>query len=87
MVERLYPGLYVSEIPFDANPIEGVSTASPLAGTARATVRSPDWTEHNPSDAGITLAQLFVWIGESSLFGVHPTEAESTDGAHRIRKP
>jgi hypothetical protein len=87
MVERLYPGVYVTEIPFDAKPIEGVPTTSPHAEAARATVASPDWTEHRAGDAGITLAQLFAWVGESSLFGAHATEAESTESAHRIRKP
>jgi hypothetical protein len=86
MVERVYPGVYVTEIPFDAKPIEGVPTASPHADAVRTSGRSPDWTEHQPSDAGITLAQLFAWVGESSLFRAQPTEVQSTQSVHHIRK-
>ena len=28
MVERLYPGVYITEIPFHATPIAGVSTST-----------------------------------------------------------
>jgi hypothetical protein len=71
MVERLYPGVYVSEITFSAKPIDGVPAASAHTDTGHASVPSPDWTEHNPSDPGVTLAQLFAWVGESLLFRSH----------------
>ena len=29
---------------------------------------APEWTDHNPSDLGITLIELFAWLGESVIF-------------------
>ena len=76
MVERLYPGVYVTELAFHAKPIDGVSTSVPANDVAHAAAHgaelpaepSPDWTQHNPSDPGITLVQVFAWLGESLLF-------------------
>jgi len=28
----------------------------------------PEWTDHNPSDAGITLLELLAWLGESLIY-------------------
>jgi predicted phage baseplate assembly protein len=28
----------------------------------------PEWTDHNESDPGIALVQLFAWLTETSLF-------------------
>lgn len=28
----------------------------------------PEWTDHNPSDPGITLIQLFAWLGEMIIY-------------------
>lgn len=73
MIERLYPGVYVTEIAFRAQPIDGVSTSTapfdPAHATREAVVApTPDWTEHNQSDPGLTLVQLFAFLGESLLF-------------------
>ncbi|HET7524512.1 MAG TPA: hypothetical protein VFK10_01085 [Burkholderiaceae bacterium] len=72
MVERLYPGVYVSEVPFSAKPIEGVSVSSaPMQTSAQREPMlpaTPDWTQHNQHDPGITFAQLFSWVGDLELF-------------------
>jgi hypothetical protein len=78
MVERLYPGVYVTEIPCDAKPIEGVATSTahtdPLHAAARQTLlpREPAWTQHNDSDPGVTLLQVFAWLNELTLFAAQP---------------
>ena len=28
----------------------------------------PEWTDHNPSDPGITLIELFAWLGETLIY-------------------
>lgn len=58
MIERLYPGVYVAEIPLDAQAIDGVPTSG-----------EPDWTDHNTHDPGVTLMELLVWSMENALFG------------------
>src|SRR5580692_10543229 len=30
--------------------------------------RCPEWTEHNVSDPGITLVELFAWLTESIIY-------------------
>src|SRR4051794_4296215 len=34
----------------------------------RIPVYTPEWTDHNPSDPGITLLELFAFLGENLLF-------------------
>jgi hypothetical protein len=34
----------------------------------RIPVYNPEWTDHNPSDPGITLLELFAYLGETLLF-------------------
>src|SRR5436305_5087519 len=34
----------------------------------RIPVYTPEWTDHNPSDPGITLIELFSFLGENLLF-------------------
>ncbi len=29
---------------------------------------APEWTDHNPSDLGIALIELFAWIAESTIY-------------------
>jgi hypothetical protein len=69
MVDRLYPGVFLSELAFRATPIDGVPTSA-LASALHATDRHapahvPDWTDQAPDDPGITLAQVFAFLGES----------------------
>ena len=83
MVERLYPGVYVTEIPCNAKPIEGVPTSTahtnPLPAAAREAQLpnepTPGWTQHNDSDPGVTLLQMFAWLNESTLFAAQPHPA------------
>src|SRR3954469_3640498 len=35
---------------------------------ARIPVYAPEWTDHHPSDPGITLIELFAFLGENLLF-------------------
>jgi hypothetical protein len=35
---------------------------------ARIPVYAPEWTDHNPTDPGIALLELFAYLGESLLF-------------------
>jgi hypothetical protein len=74
MVQHLYPGVYVTEVPFHARPIEGVATSTAEAGAAHGgefsaqVPTAPDWTQHNGHDPGLTMMQLLSWLGESSTF-------------------
>ena len=34
---------------------------------------APQWTDHNPSDLGITLIELFAWLGEGIIFRLNQT--------------
>ncbi|MGW3347192.1 putative baseplate assembly protein [Nonomuraea rubra] len=34
---------------------------------------APQWTDHHPSDLGITLIELFAWLGESIIFRLNQT--------------
>jgi hypothetical protein len=44
-----------------------------LVDEARAMIPryAPDWTNHNPSDPGITLVELFAWLTEQLLYRVN----------------
>ena len=34
---------------------------------------APQWIDHNPSDLGITLIELFAWLGEAIIFRLNQT--------------
>src|SRR5690349_9068625 len=34
---------------------------------------APQWTDHNPSDLGITLIELFAWLGENIIYRLNQT--------------
>jgi hypothetical protein len=38
---------------------------------------APEWTNHNPSDPGITLVELFAWLTESVLYDLNQVRDES----------
>ena len=48
-------------------------TYADLLEEARALIPSeyPEWTDHNPSDAGIVLLELFAWLTELVLYRVN----------------
>lgn len=56
MIERLYPGVYLEEVAFNAKPIDGVPTAAPAP--------APAWTDHNTHDPGTTLLELLAYALE-----------------------
>ena len=61
MIERVYPGVYLAEVEFQAKPIDGVPTAGPV-------VHTPEWTNFNSSDPGVTLVELLSFLSESLLY-------------------
>ena len=86
MVDRLYPGVYVAEVAFQAKPIDGVPTSSAHSDAAHAAARdaklpqatAPDWTQHNQADPGVTLVQVFTWLADWWLFQAQPVPAQRT---------
>jgi hypothetical protein len=74
--DLLYPGVYVVETSHQVHAIDGVPTSTDsLAGsldTSRAShsVASPEWTDGNAHDPGITTLEFFGWAAESLAFGV-----------------
>jgi hypothetical protein len=73
MIEISFPGVYLTEISLAAKSIEGVSTSTAdLAETSRRdlflhspSAGSPEWTDANQSDPGMTFAELFAWVTEA----------------------
>jgi hypothetical protein len=63
MIERIYPGVYLVEVPFEAKPIDGVPTTQPPERT-----EAPAWTDTNPRDPGVTLVELLGFLSESLLY-------------------
>jgi hypothetical protein len=51
-----------------------------LTAEARALIPAlqPEWTDHNPSDPGITLVELLAWLTEMLLFGVNQIPPDNT---------
>lgn len=76
MIERVYPGVFLTEVAFSATPIEGVPTStagavgpSELLAQAHALVSEPPpWTDANTHDPGVTPVQLLAWLGESITY-------------------
>lgn len=76
MIERLYPGVFLTEIPFNAKPIDGVSVSTPHAHAADIAAHAahlpseptPQWTQANPHDPGVTLLGLFAWLDQSLVY-------------------
>jgi hypothetical protein len=76
MLDRLHPGVFVTEVPFEAKPIEGVSTstdpshaASVFENSARPpNEQAPEWTQKNQGDPGVTLLELLAWSADTLGF-------------------
>ena len=45
---------------------------------------APQWTDHNPSDLGITLIELFAWLAEGVIYRLNQTPGEEL---HRLPQP
>jgi hypothetical protein len=70
MPEISYPAVYVAEVAFHAQAIDGVqtSTAGFVAGgfagergAPQLATPSPDWSDANSHDPGLTTLELFDW--------------------------
>jgi hypothetical protein len=57
-----------------------------LVAEARAMIPryAPEWTNHNPSDPGITLVELFAWLTEQLLYRVNLVPDASTLACLRL---
>jgi len=54
----------------------------------RIPVYTPEWTDHNPSDPGITLLELFAFLGENLLYRFNQIpEATKLEFLHRLDVP
>jgi hypothetical protein len=69
------PGVYVEEIAAEPHPIPGVPTStdadlSALAAELRRAARawSPEWTDFNDGDPGVTVLEVFAFLAESVLY-------------------
>lgn len=54
-------------------------TWSDLVQEARALIPqyAPDWTDHNPSDLGMTLVELFAWLVEQMIYRLNRVPEKS----------
>jgi hypothetical protein len=76
MPEYLAPGVCVVEVEWRAKPIPGVPTriddeelrAIALIVRERLARFSPQWTDFNDDDPGVTLLELFAWVGEVLMY-------------------
>jgi len=61
-------------------------TYSDLLEEARALIPSlaPQWTNHNPSDPGITLVELFAWLTEMLIYRVERLPEENARAFLRL---
>ena len=74
MTEYLAPGVFLTEVAFRSQPIDGVPT-SPADSFAVGVVdrssgplsndQPADWTTQNTHDPGVTLLELVAWVTES----------------------
>ena len=53
----------------------------------RITQRCPEWNEHNVSDPGITLIELFAWMTESTIYRLNRPRQASRGAAEPARHP
>src|SRR4029077_21191693 len=54
----------------------------------RIPVYAPEWTDHNPSDPGIALLELFAFLGENLLYRFNQIpETARLEFLHLLRIP
>jgi hypothetical protein len=51
---------------------------------ARIPVLAPEWTDHNPSDPGITLVELFAWLVEMLVYQADQLPPDRTEAFLRL---
>ena len=76
MIERLYPGVYLAEVAFNAKPIDGVPTSSQDTAPAPA----PAWTDANAHDPGLTLVQLLAYTADLQFYRADLPAPGTTQG-------
>lgn len=59
---------------------------SDLVDEARALIptHAPEWTNHNPSDPGIMLVELFAWLSEMLIYRLNRVTDENTRNFLRL---
>jgi len=90
--EYLAPGIYVVEVEWRAKPIPGVPTriddeelrAIALSIRERLARFSPQWTDFNEHDPGVTLIELFAFLTESLLYREGPLSERGRLQAGRL---
>jgi hypothetical protein len=70
MVEFPHPAAYSQAFAASTQPIDRVATSdeSFTGATETAQAHSPGWTDDNRSDPGVTLLQLFCFLGETLTY-------------------
>ena len=60
-----------------------------LVEMARSLIPSecPEWTDHNPSDTGIILLELFAWLTDLLLYQVNQVPDASQEVFLQLLKP
>lgn len=63
------PALRIVHPPVAGDPTVLVDTANRKAWllTSRTPAHTPEWTDYPQHDPGMTLVQLFAWLGEGEL--------------------
>ena len=71
MIERVYPGVFVTEIASGVHPIDGVQTSDgergALSPSAHIERQPPGWADAAPSDPGRTLLDVFAFLGDALI--------------------
>lgn len=58
-----------NEMPLPAPPLDNLSFQDIVDESKRRIgLRCPEWTDHNVSDPGVTLIELFAWMTEQTLY-------------------
>lgn len=71
MIERLFPGVHVTEVPSVAKPIDGVSTRM-----------TPDWADLNTHDPGVALLDLVGYALDAGMHHTHPSAIATAAHLH-----
>lgn len=64
-------------MPITLPQLDDTTYADLVAEALRRVPRhAPEWTDHNPSDPGITLIELFAWLSEAQIYRLDQITAE-----------
>ena len=73
-------------MPADRRSTTGASRISSTRPALRIAQLCPEWTEHNVSDPGITLIELFAWMTEMLDLPAQPRAGQAARGAARAAR-